>query len=282
MPIPLAAVVAGASALGSLSSAYASDRANQQNIQFQWDMWNANNAYNHPLKQRERMVEAGFNPALMYGNGSVANTSSPMNMPDVKPVNPLSGVTDSLLTYAQFKINELQAENLKKDLEVKDSQILSNTSNSLNRDSQTETNRFRLEQLDRNKDLVNQQMLENLNFTQLKNLNLFNENTLFPERQKSAQLLNLKSEAEIKQIKASTKAIDLDNISRKLKNSQLPAQVKIETYTMMRQYKNLIEDGKLKQAEQLLKMYEAKLNTYNLSKSDNVIIRNIVPPLKNK
>ena len=280
MPIPLAAIVGGASVLSGIIGASAQSAANNKNIQFQWDMWNANNEYNLPKNQRLRMEEAGFNPALMYGNGSVGNTSSAMNMPDVKPVNPVQSLPESLNTYMNIKLQELQASNLEKDIEVKDSAIYSNVSNALNRDSQTETNKFRLEQLDRNKDLVNQQMIENLSFSQLKNLNLFNENTLFPLKKESQILDNLKTTKEINQITSSTKAIDLDNISRQIKNSELTAQTKITTFTMMRQYKNLIQDGKLKQAETLLKLFEAKLNSMNLTKSDNIILRQLISTVK--
>ncbi len=40
------------------------------------EMWNRNNEYNTPSAQRERMEAAGFNPNLVYGHGSVVNTSS--------------------------------------------------------------------------------------------------------------------------------------------------------------------------------------------------------------
>lgn len=40
------------------------------------EMWNRYNEYNTPSAQRERMEAAGFNPNLVYGHGSVVNTSS--------------------------------------------------------------------------------------------------------------------------------------------------------------------------------------------------------------
>lgn len=51
----------------------------QQNAE-QWNMWNAQNAYNTPVAQMERLKKAGLNPMLVYGSGSVAgNTSSSMS-----------------------------------------------------------------------------------------------------------------------------------------------------------------------------------------------------------
>lgn len=46
----------------------------------QWAMWNAQNAYNTPAAQMERLKEAGLNPMLVYGHGSVVgNTAGSMS-----------------------------------------------------------------------------------------------------------------------------------------------------------------------------------------------------------
>ncbi len=39
------------------------------NRQFQVDMWNANNQYNSPQSQLQRLMYAGVNPNMMFGNG---------------------------------------------------------------------------------------------------------------------------------------------------------------------------------------------------------------------
>lgn len=57
---------------------------NQKNIEF-WQMqaqynesrWAANNKYNSPIEQMARLKEAGLNPHLMYGQGTVGNSGSP-------------------------------------------------------------------------------------------------------------------------------------------------------------------------------------------------------------
>lgn len=46
--------------------------------QWQWDMWNAQNAYNTPLAQRQRLIEAGYNPALAYNSGSAGGSAGSM------------------------------------------------------------------------------------------------------------------------------------------------------------------------------------------------------------
>lgn len=40
------------------------------------EMWNKQNEYNSPINQRQRLIDAGLNPNIMYGNGGVMNTSS--------------------------------------------------------------------------------------------------------------------------------------------------------------------------------------------------------------
>lgn len=67
------------SALG-FASQERTNKANMKLAQYQYEknleMWNRENEYNTPAAQRQRMVEAGLNPNLMYGSGTVANTAA--------------------------------------------------------------------------------------------------------------------------------------------------------------------------------------------------------------
>ena len=56
--------------------AYSRDLAALQN-QYNIDMWNLNNEYNSPKNQLQRLVEAGLNPNLAYGNVSSGNSQRP-------------------------------------------------------------------------------------------------------------------------------------------------------------------------------------------------------------
>lgn len=56
-------------------------------IKQQWDMWNAENAYNDPSKQMERFQAAGLNPYIASGNVSSGNASS-MVSPSPQPASP--------------------------------------------------------------------------------------------------------------------------------------------------------------------------------------------------
>lgn len=77
------------------------------------EMWNRNNEYNTPANQVQRMKDAGLNPALMYGSGSVANTST--SMPEYKAPT-LQAYTDfgslGLDKIAQIPMQQAQIRNL--------------------------------------------------------------------------------------------------------------------------------------------------------------------------
>lgn len=79
---------AGITAVGGLISSIFgkksqddTNKANMELAKYQYEkaleMWDKQNAYNTPSAQRQRMEAAGFNPNLVYGHGSVANTASP-------------------------------------------------------------------------------------------------------------------------------------------------------------------------------------------------------------
>lgn len=78
---------AGITAVGGIissifgkSSQDDTNKANMELAKYQYEkaleMWNKQNDYNTPSAQRQRMEAAGFNPNLVYGHGSVANTAS--------------------------------------------------------------------------------------------------------------------------------------------------------------------------------------------------------------
>lgn len=81
-----AAVAAGASLLGQGVSAYSTGKMNKRAEKFSREMyskqradalsdWHMQNAYNDPSSQMQRMRDAGLNPNLMYGQGTVGNAS---------------------------------------------------------------------------------------------------------------------------------------------------------------------------------------------------------------
>lgn len=73
----------------------------QNQLAWNYQMWQLNNDYNLPVNQVKRLKAAGLNPALMYGNvGSSGTSSSPaqsVNPVQVQPkIASFSGISDTL------------------------------------------------------------------------------------------------------------------------------------------------------------------------------------------
>lgn len=138
MPFPiLPALAAAAPVIGSLLSGGQSRRnvkdqakANMELAKYQneWNlqMWERQNAYNDPAMQRKRMVDAGFNPALMYGTGAANNTAGPaprsadIQAPDYSQRTPMINDLPTMLSaFQDFQLKKAQTDNVKADTENK-------------------------------------------------------------------------------------------------------------------------------------------------------------------
>lgn len=121
----ISAIAGLASSVVGGVSAY---RANQTNINLTREayyrnllQWERENAYNTPLAQRQRLMAAGFNPALMYGGagslGTPSAASPQQESATVNPYifgNPLQGLSSDIahtsLLDAQRKLTEAQTQ----------------------------------------------------------------------------------------------------------------------------------------------------------------------------
>lgn len=138
-PLTLSAIIAGGSALaGTGANAVATGQMNRKSRQFSEKMynrqfadnlrfWEMQNAYNHPKAAKERLKEAGLNPALLYGGSAAgaAGVASSVSAPSVvKPdfdIPNFSGIGDAgrgissaIMARYDVAIKEKQAENLDK------------------------------------------------------------------------------------------------------------------------------------------------------------------------
>lgn len=138
MAFPIAAVVAGASALGSsLIGASSNKKINQQNLQYNKEMyqrqyddnlklWNMSNNYNAPQEQMKRLQEAGLNPNLIYGSGGqTGGTASPASAPsagnmDFKPtaIDLPRAAGTAFDKYFDYQVKNAQLDNLKAQNDV--------------------------------------------------------------------------------------------------------------------------------------------------------------------
>lgn len=84
MPLPaITAPIAqlGTGIIGGISNLFtriAQKRQAKKSHERNLEMWKMQNAYDHPAQQMQRLKEAGLNPHLVYGKGSIANTSASM------------------------------------------------------------------------------------------------------------------------------------------------------------------------------------------------------------
>lgn len=95
------------------------------------DLWNRNNEYNTPAAQMNRLKEAGLNPRLMYGEGTVGNATPPsvaqLETPELS--TPSMETTKFQLPHRQamdyMSIKQAGLEN--QNLSAQNSLILANT-----------------------------------------------------------------------------------------------------------------------------------------------------------
>lgn len=92
-------------AVGAAQSLFGLASQVVQNI---WNkkMWNEQNEYNSPVQQKQRLLDAGLNPALMYGNGaSTGNAQSAPRM-ELNPGSILDGLQLASLA-SQIRTNNV-------------------------------------------------------------------------------------------------------------------------------------------------------------------------------
>lgn len=142
MPLPFLVPIAtalGSAAIGGISSAISAhkasksvDRTNQANIELQKQqnefnerMWEKNNEYNSLAQQKQRALQAGFNPAILTGQNSVSatpvtQTSLPrmMSKADVYMAGGQQAL-NVLDLMGNTYLKKFQADNLKADAEKK-------------------------------------------------------------------------------------------------------------------------------------------------------------------
>lgn len=126
-------ITAGGSLLGSMFGFGSQAKTNKDNMklaEYQYsknlEMWQRQNEYNTPFNQRKRLVEAGLNPALMYGSGKVANVASDATQfqaPTLQAYNNFGdlGAAAAVNSYSAFEHKLKEIENISADTEQKKS-----------------------------------------------------------------------------------------------------------------------------------------------------------------
>lgn len=132
---------AGTSILGNVlgfGSQQSTNKANMELAKYQYarnvEMWNMQNDYNTPLNQRKRIEAAGFNPNLVYGHGSLVNTSSSSPQyiaPNLQAYTDFKNSGDSFVNnYLSTRSNLASVDNVKADTAKKYEEVLEKRSQS--------------------------------------------------------------------------------------------------------------------------------------------------------
>jgi hypothetical protein len=110
--------------------------------------WNRQNEYNSPISQMTRLNEAGLNPNLIY-KGGATNQSGEISRAQFGSYNPQApkfemDIADSLSKYQNYQNQQLQADNLKQNLQVAKAQEEYIKANTLNRLKDTDFKAFNI------------------------------------------------------------------------------------------------------------------------------------------
>lgn len=112
------------SAVASIWNTSLTNKANRQMADLEYkrnlEMWNKQNEYNLPVNQMNRMVQAGLNPNLMYGQGNVGNaqTIPQYHAPRMEYNMQLPNVMDQLSRYLGLRMQQAQIDNVKATTDI--------------------------------------------------------------------------------------------------------------------------------------------------------------------
>lgn len=128
MPLPIAAIIAaGGNIIGQGINAASAGSINRKTMNFQREMywrqrehaladWTAQNEYNSPAAQMQRLQAAGLNPNLIYGHGSNASNAGNVRSSSPSSVNlevPRFDVGSVVGSYLDTQMKQAQIDNLK-------------------------------------------------------------------------------------------------------------------------------------------------------------------------
>ena len=128
MPFPLIPALAAASTILPPVMTAITNAQNRRNARKDW---NAQNAYNHPSQQMQRLKEAGLNPNLVYGGGATT-IAQPIKSPDAQVPNiDLQKTPEIMQSFQNVKTSELEYSRIQKAIELQEAQKQNINANTL-------------------------------------------------------------------------------------------------------------------------------------------------------
>lgn len=131
---PIGSIISGVagSLLGNKSRKDDFDRQRDHNL----EMWNLQNEYNHPSAQRARLKEAGFNPAMLYGNSSasVSGQAGSIDSAQLSPqqwTSPFANIPDAISQYNDIRVKNAQTDLLRTQVQAADEEMIATRLNNI-------------------------------------------------------------------------------------------------------------------------------------------------------
>lgn len=256
----LPAIISGGAQLVSQGiNAISQARANRQQLKYNQQMyqqqrkdslsdWNMQNKYGSPEQQMQRLKEAGLNPHLVYGKGTVDNFAGAVRSSDAKPYSPTPPRMDigqAVSTYADVELKRAQTDNLRSAIETSAEQ----------------------------RALIAAQALRTAKETDYTVFKTLRDSLLLPGSLQAQKSVIRKTDAEITSIldsndrAAAKNASDLkEAVERILASRASRAKTLTEKNQIDQLIKNLEQDYKLKQ-------FDINLKEQGVQPSDNILFR---------
>lgn len=143
------AVIAGLVSIGSaIWSSENAKKRNKEQREYNEKMLEEQRQYDSPTETRQRLQDAGLNPALMYGQGSAwANSGSPESYQPETPESPLPGDLGEI--FQNFRREEIGISKVGKEMKFIESAANKNDMDALKSMAQTNLTKAQKRDLDR-------------------------------------------------------------------------------------------------------------------------------------
>lgn len=256
----LPSIISGGTQLASQAlNASAVRRANKQQLDYNKQMyqqqrkdslsdWEMQNKYGSPQQQMQRLSEAGLNPHLVYGKGTIDNFAGAVRSTDVKQYSPEAvrmDIGQTLSAYADLELKRAQTDNLRSSIETSAEQRALIAAQALRTAKETDNTVFRT----------------------------MRDSLLLPGSLEAQRASLKKTDAEIRSIldsndrAAAKNSSDLkEAVERILSSREQRAKTVIEKEQLRQLIKNLNQDSQLKQ-------FDINLKQQGVQPTDNILFR---------
>lgn len=243
-------------AWGNDRSRTETSRQNRADRDFQFKMWNLQNAYNHPLNQMDRLKAGGLNPNLVYGSGNAITPSASMSVIPSRPLpKPNYG---EVMGSTISQIADLQMKDAQKDL-------------------------MAVEAMNKAQQIAKSKSDIAVNNARIPNLNLDWESKKYFDIPIKGEILEAKNrenkmatelyKTTVDGAKAQVTNLQMKNVEQEIRNTKLPEQLQLDLYKGYAQLKTMQSMNQGAQLDNMLKSIQAEMEKKGIQKNDPIWVR---------